>query len=472
MKITSRLKIWLGGTIALGVIALMTGFVLPVTAATATPAKKAPPPVVEGTVRYDKKPVDHAGVGLYVEPPPDKLKKENRKKATDLTKIVAIPIKRIGVAITGKSGRFAIAVAGKNLATAEKYSFAFRKSRVVDLMVVAAWYNKKYGYDFDSERWFVRLYLPAGLRASAMPGTPQAADLAGTFLAATTAAAADAPTVMNLTVGYHVLPKILQPAYQALVRAEAAKGYGPACCQLPLSALDHCGQEDSLGQGYLGQGPYPSTVGNPLAWTDIGETYSNMSPVTMGFYYGFGQQSELDVGLEFPVGQGYQGPGGYLGGYFDAGYQISVSSDISMPYKNSKNYVNTNYQTLFQYQAYDNACGNGEILPNNFVGSQRYQHITSPDIEADGTCVWYPGPGPYGFGNSKAGTFTLGVNISFVIGVDLASQTGYDNAAQSSYYLPKGGYLCGTTGPAGGGHQGLVFAGKFNVHKYKRVRAR
>jgi hypothetical protein len=472
MKITSRFKIWLGGTIALGVIALMAGFILPVTAATATPAKKAPPPVVVGTVRYEKKPVDDAGVGLYVEPPPDKLKKENRKKATDYKKVVAIPIKRIGVAITGKSGRFAIAVAGKNLATAEKYSFAFRKSRVVDLMVVAAWYNKKYGYDFDSERWFVRLYLPAGLRASAMPGTAQAADLAGSTLAATTAAAADAPTVMNLTVSYHVLPKVLQPAYQALVKAEAANGFGPACCQLPISALNHCGTEDSLGQGYIGNGPYPSTVGNPIAWTDIGQTYSNMSPVTMGFDYGIGQQSELDVGLTFqyPVPSG--SPEGYLGAFFDAGYQISVASSIGLPYNSSKNYVNTNYQTLFQYQAYFNACGNGELLPNDFVGSQRYQHIVPPDIEANGTCYWYPGPGPYPIARNKAATFTLGVNISFVIGVDLAAQTGYDNQAQSSWYLPKGGYLCGTTGPAGSSHMGLVFAGKFNVHKYKRVKAR
>jgi hypothetical protein len=56
------------------------------------------------------------------------------------------------------------------------------------------------------------------------------------------------------------------------------------------------------------------------------------------------------------------------------------------------------------------------------------------------------------------------VGISFVIGVDLASQTGYDNGAQSSYYLPKGGYLGGRTGAAGGPHEGFVFAGKFNVH--------
>jgi hypothetical protein len=76
-----------------------------------------------------------------------------------------------------------------------------RKSWVVNLYVEAAWYDKKHG-DLTGAHWFVRLYLPSGLKALKSPDSA--------IMAA--GAAADAPEVANITIGTEVIPKALMPA--------------------------------------------------------------------------------------------------------------------------------------------------------------------------------------------------------------------------------------------------------------------
>jgi hypothetical protein len=152
-----------------------------------------------------------------------------------------------------------------------------------------------------------------------------------------------------------------------------------------------------------------------------------------------------------------------------AGYQESESSSITIPYKSTTNYTNTNYMTKFEYQFYVAPCVEFVMQPAGFVGGNAQPTITPPVAEDGDWCQWYE-PNKtqaYTFTSSTAVTFNAGVNIATWLGINLSSQTGYDSNASASYLLPKGGYLCGSTHWAGSNDEGLVFAGKFQIGHHR-----
>jgi hypothetical protein len=419
--------------------------------------KKASP-VVEGYVKFKGKPVYHADVILMIEPPPPLLHKESKlpkcpKHPKHPCTGRPLKLKPLGKVYTNKKGYFAISVTGKALQTAESYSFSFGKKRVVNLMVSADWLITRgisKGTIAGSEHWFVRLYLPVGLKTDA------AAD--GTVMASLAAVQGnpDAPDVVNMNLSTGYIPKRLEGVFKADEQQLAAAS---GTTLQPSFAIPPywCGLEMASPNGYqLGTWDIP----DPNVLTDIGQTYSNMSHVTMNFTYNAGQNSSLGVAVSVPGGSGPLG--WFLGA--NAGYQVTITSNIGIPYDSSSGFVNTIYETGFIYQIYFTRCPPYyTAAPSGFGGGSHQIQVTSPG-EYNQHCAWYEANAsrPVTMGTSKAVTFSAGVDLSKFIGIKLSAQTGYDHDAEASYLLPKGGWLCGSDANPGNPSPGFIYAGKYN----------
>jgi hypothetical protein len=426
---------------------LLSGALALAAANPAGAAAKTPPPVVTGVVKYKGKVIRGADVVLIAEPPPGQLKKDSKKHLEKL------PIKIIGSGKSNKKGRYAISVTGKGLRLATAYSFIVHKRRVVNLQVEAYWSKQPTGAAF----WFVRLDLGSVLGATAARDSVLPA--AGP--------AEMAPQVANLNLKTMYIPKSLEADYRQAMRAAA----GPDAPDPGNPAF--CNQELSEGNGREEESPGKYVGLQPPVVTDVGETYSNMSDVTMDFEYGAGQNSSLGVGISITPPQGTKNWPAWGLIFASAGWQDSVQSGAGIPYNSTSGYTNTDYRTKFLYELYFEPCVGFSTAPVGFAGGNSQVTAYPPQSETNQWCQWYE-PNKtlaYTFSDSTAYEFTAGVNISFWAGIDLSSQTGYDGNATASYLLPKGGYICGTTGYAGGNNEGLLYAGKY-VHspKLKRVK--
>jgi hypothetical protein len=423
-------------------------------------AKKAPP-VVIGVVKYKGKPVSGAEVLLFAEPQPSKLKKDSHKH------LAKIPLKVIGSGKSDKKGRYAISVSGKGLRLADAYSFTIHTrgkatERVVNLQVEAYWSAKQYGDAF----WFVRLVLSKSVSGAMLGATAQDSTAPAGSLAAEAA-----PQVANLTVAPMYVPKSLEASVHQAMRAAGAVG-GPDL-PIPLAA---CEVEDSMGD-ITNRGTNPNGTPNntivsdePAVLTDVGETYSNMSDVTMGFQYYAGQNSSLGVGITIQPPQGFKYPQWGLD-FASAGWQDSVQVGANVPYNGAKGYANIDYTTKFVYQLNFEPCVGFSTAPIGWGGTNAQKSAYPPQSETNQYCAWFqPDKAAYGFSKSTAVEFTTGVNISFWAGIDLSSQTGYDGEATATYLLPKGGWICGTNFYAGNDNEGLIYAGKY-VHSPKAKKA-
>jgi hypothetical protein len=434
---------------ALAACGLLAGGLALAAANPAGAAAKTAPPVVTGVVKYKGKVISGADVVLIAEPAPGQLKKDSKKH------LAKLPIKIIGSGKSNKKGRYAISVSGKGLKLATAYSFVVRKERVVNLQVEAYWSKKPTGAAF----WFVRLDLGSALAATA--GQDSLLPAAGP--------AEMAPQVANLNLQTMYIPKSLEADYRQAMKASA----GPHVPDPGNPAF--CNQELSEGNGTVESSPGVYVKYQPPVWTDVGETYSNMGDVTMGFYYGSGQNSSLGVGVSISPPQGAKNFPAWGVFMASAGWQDSVQSSIGIPYNNTSGYTNTDYRTKFLYELYFEPCVGFSTAPVGFAGSNSQPTEYPPQSETNQWCQWYE-PNKtvaYTFSDSTAYEFSGGVDISAWIGLDLSSQTGYDSNAVASYLLPKGGYLCGTTGYAGGNHEGLVYAGKYtHSPKVKRAKRR
>jgi hypothetical protein len=447
---------------------LSGGLVLAAASPAAAVAKKAPP-VVIGVVTYKHKPVSGATVVLFASPPPARLKKLSHKH------LAKIPLHIIGVTTSGKHGKYSISVSGKDLRLAEDYAFEIhvgksRKTleRVVNLEVEAYWSAKVYGDAF----WFVRLVL-----SQSVEGTALGAMEPGTALPAFGPAGAEAaPQVADLNVGPAYVPKALEASWrQARAQLMAAMtAAGPQIAKGPppnLCMLDSMG--DITFPGIYPNGtpnPHIQVSAEPDVLTDVGETYSNMGDVTMGFQYDAGQDSSLGVGITIQPPQGFKYPEWGLD-FASAGWQQSVAVGADVPYNGATGYANINYTTKFVYQENLLPCTGFSATPIGWGGTNAQQSEYPPQSETNAHCWWFT-PNktiPLLLNDSSAYEFSDGVDISFWIGVDLSSQTGYDGEATASYLLPKGGYICGTTGTAGTDGAGLVYVGKY-VHSPKAKR--
>lgn len=440
---------------------LLSGSVVLAAASPAAAVAKKAPPVVVGVVKYKGKPVSGAEIVLFAEPQPAKLKKDSRKH------LAKLPLNIIGSGTSNRKGRYAISVSGKGLRLADAYSFTVHagklKERVVNLQVEAYWSKKEYGDAF----WFVRLVLGktvsgAALGAMAEDSTAPAGSLA----------AEAAPQVADLNVGPMYVPKTLEAsARQAIRLAKAAAG--PQTPE-PRSYCDQEFSEGDISTEGTTPGGEPSgklVSDEPAVVTDVGETYSNMGNVTMGFQYDAGQNSSLGVGLTIQPPQGFKYPQWGLD-FISAGWQDSVQSGANIPYNGATGYANIDYTTKFVYQLNFEPCVGFSTAPIAFAGGSGQATEYPPQSETNQYCQWYlPNKTQADtFSKSTAEEFTSGVNISFWIGIDLSSETGYDGDAVASYLLPKGGWICGTNDYAGNNNEGLVYAGKY-VHSPKAKKA-
>jgi hypothetical protein len=370
--------------------------------------------VVVGRVTWHHHPVKGAKVVLFAEPPPTILTRVKRYQT--------VPWKVIGQGKTNSKGRYSIVVSGAGLRQADAYSFS--KKHVVNLEV-AAFFKPK-----GAAHWFSRLYLRGHLSAtrgeSAVPAV-------GT--------AAMAPTVVNLSLAVPDIPaSVMKAAEQA--NPDAFKPGNPYYC------LEHIYTRDLGAQ---------STV--------VGSTYSNMANVSMGFTYGYGQNSSLGVAISVIPPQGFKYSGALGLDMVSAGWSDSVSSNIGIPYEGHSGYDNTKYLTKFTYRLYLEPCNGLSVEPTGFAGGSSEQNGIPGFPSENKWCEHYgatPPNDPIALNDSTAYQFSAGVNISYWLGINLSSQTGYDSNAAATYELPKGGYLCGTTGYAGTNDEGLVYAGKYN----------
>jgi hypothetical protein len=423
-----RMKTLIAGLAAGGLLA--GGLALVAASPAAALAKKAPP-VVVGVVKYKGKPVSGADILLFAEPQPSKLKKESRKH------LARLPLKVIGSGKSNKKGRYAISVTGKGLTLADAYSFTIHvgKSkktleRVVNLQVEAYWSAKQYGDAF----WFVRLVLSKSVSGAMLGAMAQDS----TALAGSMAAEA-APQVADLNVAPMYVPKSLEADYRQAMGLAGARPDLP----IPLAA---CEVEDSEGD-IKTDGTNPNGTPNgtlvsdePDVTTDIGETYSNMSDVTMGFQYYAGQNSSLGVGITIQPPQGFKYPQWGLD-FASAGWQDSVSVGANVPYNGATGIANIDYQTAFVYQLYFEPCVGFSTAPIGWGGTNPQASEYAPESETNAHCWWFT-PNkqdvPFVLNDSSAYEFSDGVNISFWIGLDLSSQTGYDGQGTASYQLPQG----------------------------------
>jgi hypothetical protein len=415
-------------------------------------------------VKYKGKPVSGAEILLFAMPQPSRLKKESKKH------LATLPIKVIGSGKSNKKGRYAISVTGKGLGLAEAYSFTVHvgKSkktleRVVNLQVEAYWSAKQYGDAF----WFVRLVLAKSVSGAMLAATAEDSTAPPGGLAAEAA-----PQVANLNVGPMYVPKSLESSVRQIMRlAKAAAGPHTPDPGLPYCMLEYS-EGDITEPGTNPNGsPNNTTVSDePAVLTDVGETYSNMGDVTMGFQYDAGQDSSLGVGITIQPPQSFKYPQWGLD-FASAGWQQSVAVGADVPYNGASGYANIDYTTKFVYQLYFEPCVGFSTAPIGWAGTNAQVTQYPPQSETNQWCFWETAnkTKPFQLSNSTAVEFTSGVNISFWIGIDLSSQTGYDGEAFASYLLPKGGWLCGTGFYPGNSNQGLVYAGKY-IHSPKAKR--
>jgi hypothetical protein len=394
------------------------------------PAASAARPVVEGTITYKGKAVKDAVLIFYAEPPSSVLKKVKHGKDA--------PFKVIGSATTNKHGGYSITVTGAGLKLARAYSFG--KNHVVNLQIQAIY--KTLGGMF----WFSRQIVLGSLGDSAvMQAFP-----------ASSPAKATAPQVANL--------KLSKPPTGKGESAAEAAAAGRASDQawLRLSAED----SPSL--------PLPNcvTILEPVVdtseqpgpqWTTVGATYSNMKDVYTSFVYGNGQESSLGVAMSIDPPQGFT-KWGPLGLDFGVGGSVTTTSYSNVPFSTFKGQDNHDYQTRFTYGVFFNECRGFFVQPIAFDSGSRSPSEIGFAGSNQHCAPFEPSQKTFYQTTGVAYTYTAGVNISYWVGIDLSSTTGYDTSAELTYWLPKGGYLCGTTGDPGTAANGnLLYAGKYGV---------
>jgi hypothetical protein len=214
----------------------------------------------------------------------------------------------------------------------------------------------------------------------------------------------------------------------------------PKTVNFRLSPAHHKVPSTSPGGTCKAQSTYLHSLGKQQVV--IGESWSKISGVKMGFTYLTGQSSQLGYGISSTGSKGSWSAGG------TAASSKSAEQDFPTFY----NAVSHHYLTVLKYGYYQiipvTCVLYYKALEDEFVGGSIEKSTGS--IKAD-NCAEYQGAGAGVVLNKNAAyTYETGVNITDIIGIDLSSQTGYDTQTTISFHVTRGTHwLCGdTTYPA------------------------
>jgi hypothetical protein len=184
-------------------------------------------------------------------------------------------------------------------------------------------------------------------------------------------------------------------------------------------------------------------------WTIVGQYWSNTTNVSTKFFYIRSASSELGVGYSATAAKGS----------FRASGTKGLSTNASIDYPATGNYIDRFSESRFRYGKFYVSCSQGGTVPPiTYYEARPYQWTGGAQVVSPGwtpsfdpdNCAPYLTGSVFTKESTWAITWTDGVNIDAAIGIDLSTRTGYSAGAKIQMGFNRARRVCGTNGPSTG----------------------